>query len=247
MLRHRGVLDQNSYRTPLADHLLEVIALMDMETFTLNRVTPCLKLWIQHVSERKSTGVEEISGLPYSLINIMSELSSRRAEEKLMSWSGERSDVFAQQHMWEAFRLAGVLHNRALLKLTNSPFSPSREFAGPCMQQDVILAKILASLQALTEVSEPYDKPFAHTVLYPLFIASLYAEEGSNERAFTEKAFPKLLQSRTSLTGRVDQPASVAFDVVREVWQRSKVRSQTTCFALAIEFIAELGIELHLY
>lgn len=243
MLENRGLLDP-SRRTHLSKQLVEVIALLDMYTFTINRIAPSLNLWMQYVSVHYPTGIEEISGLPYSLLSILSNVKLDDTEEKLMSWLGERSDVFAQQHMWEAVRLAGILHSRELQQLNNAAQNSGQSTQ---ISKEVLIAKLFASIQALTVCAHSSDRPFAHTLLYPLFLGALSTKRDTYERDFAEKAFDDLIKTRTSLTGRVDQPASVAFHVVLEAWERSKTQTEATAFSLALEFTAELGIELHLY
>lgn len=57
--------------------------------------------------------IEPVSGLPRSLLDIISCLEEPECEEKLWLWHGHEGDTL-QINLWDAFRFAGMLNHRDL-------------------------------------------------------------------------------------------------------------------------------------
>ncbi|KAJ5035864.1 hypothetical protein NUH16_003725 [Penicillium rubens] len=241
VLQHRDILVA-AQRSPLEDHLLEVIALLDIPSFTLNRITRSMEIWKLHVASKGQVGIEETSGLPYSLINLFAGLGSPEAEEGLLGWAGELGEEFIQIHLWEAFRFAGLLHNRALLGNDQNTSPPA---ASPMPRSEVVRMKIFASLQAIVDSGAfTFRQPLARAIFYPLFVAGLFAEN-YQQRRLTRLAFQHLMDdSQERIDGSTER---VALDIVTNVWETGKGQGLTAKLALATKFAAELNIELHLY
>ncbi|KAM5377486.1 hypothetical protein ACJZ2D_004855 [Fusarium nematophilum] len=238
VLQHRGLLSTTPH-TPLGDHLVEVIALLDIPCFTLNRISRSLDLWKVHVGPKKKFGIEQTSGLPYTLISLLADLGSPEAEERLLQWTGELGDEFIQIHLWEAFRFAGILHSRALA--CNNSSSLAQDSPAGKARLEVLRMKVFASIQAIIDSGAfTFRQPLASAIFYPLFIAALFAE-GEQERKVTRLAFRHLMDDGQE---RMEQ---VTLDIVTRVWEKGKGQGEGEKLALATEVAAELNIELHLY
>ncbi|KAJ9426123.1 amidohydrolase family-domain-containing protein [Fusarium oxysporum] len=109
---------------------LEAMAIMDIPTFVRGRDTPTLGIWgfLRSAQKASSTGlvggVESVSGLPRSLLDIFGRMAHEDVEEALADWEGHEGSI-PHVHLWEAFRLSGILLSRRH-KRTHSD-SPSNE------------------------------------------------------------------------------------------------------------------------
>ncbi|KAF5266370.1 hypothetical protein FOXYS1_2794 [Fusarium oxysporum] len=109
---------------------LEAMAIMDIPTFVRGRDTPTLGIWgfLRSAQKASSTGlvggVESVSGLPRSLLDIFGRMAHEDVEKALADWEGHEGSI-PHVHLWEAFRLSGILLSRRH-KRTHSD-SPSNE------------------------------------------------------------------------------------------------------------------------
>ncbi|KAH7177260.1 amidohydrolase family-domain-containing protein [Fusarium sp. MPI-SDFR-AT-0072] len=109
---------------------LEAMAIMDIPTFVRGRDTPTLGIWGFLRSAQKASptglvgGVESVSGLPRSLLDIFGRMAHEDVEKDLADWEGHEGSI-PHVHLWEAFRLSGILLARRQ-KRTHSG-SPSNE------------------------------------------------------------------------------------------------------------------------
>jgi hypothetical protein len=153
----------------------------------------------------------------------------------------ELGEEFIQIHLWEAFRFAGVLHNRALLGNDQNTSTPA---ASP-MRSEIVSMEIFASVQAIVDSGAfTFRQPLARAIFYPLFIAGLFAEN-YQQRRLTRLAFQHLMEDSQERTDGSTE--KVALDIVTNVWEMGKGQGLTAKLALATEFAAELNVELHLY
>ncbi|KAI5456841.1 major facilitator superfamily domain-containing protein [Mariannaea sp. PMI_226] len=95
---------------------MEAIAVMDLPTFVRGRQTPTLGIWAHLRSEQaiqsdEEGGIETMSGLPRTLLDIFSGLSDPKAEQAFVNWPGHIGEP-PHCHLWEAYRLAGILVGR---------------------------------------------------------------------------------------------------------------------------------------
>lgn len=124
---------------------LEAMAIMDIPTFVRGRDTPTLGIWGFLRAGQAATptglvgGVESVSGIPRSLLDIIARIGSVSAEEEFSAWPGHEGSI-PHCHLWEAFRLAGILLNRR--KNRSPATSPTNE---------VIVCRLVATLDALYE------------------------------------------------------------------------------------------------
>ncbi|CAG7566045.1 unnamed protein product [Fusarium equiseti] len=230
VLQTRELLN-DTHKPRLTNHLVEVIALMDIPFFTLNRITPSLNMWKLYIQANKTEGIEETSGLPYTLITLLANLDSPDAESDLLSWPGELGDDFIHIHLWEAFKYAGVLHSRVL----NADSIPSR------VKTEVLRMKVFAAIQAIISTGGfNFHETLAKAILYPLFIAGLLAENEQDQR-LTRVGFQYLLRSGDE---KVEQ---MLLAIVTKVWKKGKDGDAASRLMMATETAAELNVEIHLY
>ncbi|RSL82899.1 hypothetical protein BHE90_005612 [Fusarium euwallaceae] len=236
VLQHRGLLHETQ-RPPLADHLIEVIGLLDIPCFTLNRITVSLNLWKLHVGPRKESGIEQTSGLPYTLITLFADLGFPEVEDKLLMWPGELGDELIQMHLWEAFRNAGILHNRAVVGEAQDPdFSSSSK-----PRTEVLRMKVFSSIQAIFDSGAfTCRRPLARAVLYPLFIGGLLADNAW-ERRLSRTAFQHLCENGQ------EKPVTETLSIITQVWERGGGVDEQSRLKLATEIAAEMNVEIHLY
>ncbi|KAF5003723.1 hypothetical protein FDECE_9745 [Fusarium decemcellulare] len=236
VLQHRGLLN-TAQRSPLADHLVEVVALLDIPCFTVNRISRSLDVWKMHVGPNRQLGIEQTSGLPYTLITLLADLGSLQAEECLLQWPGELGSDFIQIHLWDAFRYAGILHSRALLGDMQHPHSQSTSKP----RTEVLRMKAFAAIQAIVDSGAfTFRQPLARAILYPLFISGLLAENELEQR-LTRIAFQHLTEDGQETTDKV------ALNIVMKIWETGKGRSESSKLGLALELAAERNVEIHLY
>ncbi|TXC08757.1 hypothetical protein FocTR4_00002463 [Fusarium oxysporum f. sp. cubense] len=149
---------------------LEAMAIMDIPTFVRGRDTPTLGIWgfLRSAQKASSTGlvggVESVSGLPRSLLDIFGRMAHEDVEKALADWEGHEGSI-PHVHLWEAFRLSGILLSRRH-KRTHSE-SPSNE---------ILVCRLVATLDALYETRQREE--YAHilatnSMLYPYTAARL--------------------------------------------------------------------------
>ncbi|KAF5246370.1 hypothetical protein FANTH_6885 [Fusarium anthophilum] len=143
---------------------------MDIPTFVRGRDTPTLGIWgfLRAAQKASSTGlvggVESVSGLPRSLLDIFGRLAHDDVEKDFADWEGHEGSI-PHVHLWEAFRLSGILMSRRQ-KRTRAG-SPSNE---------MLLCRLVAALDALYETRKREE--YAHilatnSMLYPYTAARL--------------------------------------------------------------------------
>ncbi|WYZ41225.1 hypothetical protein EsH8_V_000120 [Colletotrichum jinshuiense] len=154
---------------------LELMALMDMPTFVRGRSRLTLGIWARLRSAKSSSpgggrgGTESISSLPRSLLDIFSAIEDESSEPAFLAWPGDIGEV-PHVHLWEAYRLAGVLTGRRLrggLRGRGAPATPPTE---------VLLGRLVAAMDALCDTRgrpEYAHLLAANSVLYPYVAARL--------------------------------------------------------------------------
>ncbi|KAJ1709863.1 C6 finger domain protein [Aspergillus flavus] len=181
-------------RTEFRTHLLEVMGVMDLPTFTVGRSTS-LGFWRQHSCNRASLQhplgdeVEVVSGLPRSLLDIMSCIGHGATEEDFWNWPGSPGSL-TQHQLWEAYRLAGMLairYGHLLLvpqssgTLTGSTAQANEASSRPLIlpSTTVIISRIVSHLDALRRAfteTEGVGSLVFNAIKYPAFIAGLQAD-----------------------------------------------------------------------
>ncbi|KAF5575510.1 hypothetical protein FPCIR_13132 [Fusarium pseudocircinatum] len=149
---------------------LEAMAIMDIPTFVRGRDTPTLGIWgfLRSAQKASSTGlvggVESVSGLPRNLLDIFARMAHDDVEKDFADWEGHEGSI-PHVHLWEAFRISGILIARRQ-KRTRAG-SPSNE---------MLVCRLVATLDALYETRKREE--YAHilatnSMLYPYTAARL--------------------------------------------------------------------------
>ncbi|TQN63802.1 hypothetical protein CSHISOI_11630 [Colletotrichum shisoi] len=173
-------------------HSIEVMSIMDMKPMVLGRMTKSMGVWrcLRNVQDGwkggRVGGVEVVSGLPRSLLDILADIGDDDAndvEARLWAWPGEVG-VHAQCILWDCWRYTAVLDVRRLernKRKTNTAMDTvQREVdlavAAPFPSRDVVLCRLAASVYALNralKLPENDKLLVVNGLLYPLVIGSL--------------------------------------------------------------------------
>ena len=87
---------------------------MDLPLFTVGRQYPCLNIWKDHCrarNEPNESEVDKMSGLPKSLLDLISKIGDDVTERDFWDWPGQEGAILLVQ-LWEAYRLATILFLR---------------------------------------------------------------------------------------------------------------------------------------
>lgn len=173
-------------------HSIEVLSIMDMDIMVIGRMTPSMNVW-RHLRKVQDSwkggrlgGVETVSGLPRSLLDILADMresSARDIESQLWAWPGEIGE-HAQCMLWDCWRYTAVLHvrrlNRSRRKLApsddeNRP-GPQSGDNTPFPSREVVMCRLAASVYALyraVEMPANHHLLVHNGLMYPLVIGSL--------------------------------------------------------------------------
>jgi hypothetical protein len=168
------------------------MAIMDMPTFVIGRLSPSVGLW-KRLRQAQHTwrngllnGIEDVSGLPRTLLDIFAHINDdgdRQVENDFWAWPGDVGETL-QCHLWESWRFAGILTIRRRWRVSgripdnqgsDSPKSPEAVQARAA-SDEVVLCRLLASMDAvILGLGRPEN---GHTLVfnglrYPLVAASL--------------------------------------------------------------------------
>lgn len=172
--------DQDS--RPVVDFSLEAMAVMDLPTFVRGRTSRTLGIWARMrgaqasvYGDQKPGGIELLSGLPRTLLDIFASIEDDSAETAFLAWPGDVGEApFC--HLWEAYRVAGILVSRRLHRFLRDAAgtSPPPCPLGP--SADVLVNRLIAALDALCDAvrrAEHSDILAANSIFYPYVAARL--------------------------------------------------------------------------
>lgn len=159
---------------------------MDLPTFLLGRKTPSLGIWRRlRESQAESPlgptkGVEPVSGLPRSLLDIFSHADEPGAAWQFYSWPGELGE-FLQCQIWEAYRLAGILMSMRLYpdEYVPSVLTAHSQPRSSLPSREILINRILACVDAIkTDLnqSNKHELLVRNALIYPLFASALDIE-----------------------------------------------------------------------
>ncbi|KAJ4987089.1 hypothetical protein SVAN01_07377 [Stagonosporopsis vannaccii] len=111
--------------------LAGLIGVLDLPTHSLGRKNTHLHMWNQHCMGQK--GVEEVTGLPCSLIDLFASLMDDDVEERLLQWPGEPNEPVMCK-IWEATQHAGLIRIRDLRSERNLPVNLSSQSTASAVQ-----------------------------------------------------------------------------------------------------------------
>jgi hypothetical protein len=227
-------------RNDLKQHLLEACALLDLPGFTIGRRNPSRQLWSRFVLPLRRTGIEPVTGLPRSLLDILSCIDSPGTRHALLSWTPAKADHVIQYHMWEVFRLAGLLLNGCLrLSSEDGIGSDVQDKSG---ENENLTMRLYSNIQSLKNVPyDPFRNPLRRCILYPLWIAALLTDDGSVIRQLFFDEFKSFVSDRGY---PVDH---AAWSVLLEAWSIRRQEPGLSPLIVADNVASEKEIELHLF
>lgn len=244
ILKLNGFDDKPSQLTPYRAHLTEVMGVMDLPSLAVGRHTPYLGIWRRHcrgdiLQQRPNRDtVEHVSGLPRSLIDIISCIGEETEEEDFWNWGGA-TGTFLQCQLWEAYRLAGmlVLRNQRLripqASVSNSGSSTvgssdrnNRSSHKALPTTPILVGRILSHIEAIFRASkdpESGNDLVVNAMNYPVFVAGLESEvlkENENWRKLISDCFTS---SHLSASRSVQN--KLLLNVLEAFWQRGDERT----------------------
>lgn len=103
--------EKGAFQNPDRDmeDVMFLIAALDLPVYILGRKTHNLHMWYYQC--RFQSGIEDFTGLPYSLVDLLSSVMESDIEQRLLQWPGERGDP-SQCKIWDATRYAGIISAR---------------------------------------------------------------------------------------------------------------------------------------
>lgn len=230
---------------------MEGFGLLDLPGATIGRREPCRHIWSRLVAPLQAKGIEPVTGLPRSLVDIMARVDSDEAYNDLQAWTPqEKAEHVLQYPFWEAFRLMLLLVNQDLVLLQHSSDdnstaanqkSPPPTSSGA--DTEYVVMRILSCIKALQtlDVDDPFRIPLQNCIIWPLFTAALHTEADSHARALVAHEFQAFVNRRNKLVDRT------AWAVIGEVWARRAQHRALHPLEVAHEFATDIGVELHLY
>ncbi|KAG6068453.1 hypothetical protein E4U32_000606 [Claviceps aff. humidiphila group G2b] len=199
----RGLQEPLNSQPPFRKHLIEVLGYLDLPGFAVGRQNPSIGVWRRHCREPgylcrppQVDSVEFVSGLPRSLLDLLSAIDGMEiTEEDLWDWPGSPGSL-TQCHLWEAYRLAGIIslrHPQLYTPIQISDPSPSSPSEGDGSSQassgsrravptatDVVVTRIISHVDAITRAyvgSDGHrDSLLFNAIDYPLFVAGIEAD-----------------------------------------------------------------------
>ncbi|CAI7663618.1 unnamed protein product [Penicillium glandicola] len=236
ILQSHGLDDLHHPSTPthFRIHLLEVMGVLDLACFSVGRQAPEIGIWrryCQPVAPRY--GIEPVSGLPRTLLDIFAGIGTETTEQTLWDWPGE-SGSFLQCYLWEAHRLAGILILRKRAITSSTSLSAWRQPAMCPADTFVLVGRILANLDALrlASVERPAEDVYIkNATLFPTFVAGL--EVGVLCR--------KLEWKQTIRKALIDShQCQILLSLLEELWQKED--SDLSVHDLARQRGLEMGL-----
>ncbi|PVH91731.1 hypothetical protein DM02DRAFT_320578 [Periconia macrospinosa] len=153
-------------RDKKALEFMSALGFLDLPTHTIGRKTMYHQIW--HAYCRGQSGVDEVSGLPFSLLDLLSAIGDLEIEGALLSWQPEAGRS-AQRCLWEATRFAGVLCVRAKRAELHQSL-PSNSTLG--LSTEYLVESVLSSVKRCLACIPPELSHFKQALLYPLVMAA---------------------------------------------------------------------------
>lgn len=247
ILQTQGLDVCRDQQPPFRTHLLEVMGVMDLPTFAIGRQNPSLGFWRAYCSFRQkqsadNDGVEVMSGIPRSLIDIYSRIGEGGAtEEDFWNWPGCRGNLL-QHQLWEAYRMAGILTVRHG-QLHEGSLKPSPQiYTNPAIPEtDLLVPRILSCLDAICRASvepEGRDSLVLNAVHYPVFVAGLQSKAINSDPAL-KNVVRRCFFLRRDLS-EIGADGNLLLELLEECWQNPA--GDTDVHALARSRGVELGL-----
>jgi hypothetical protein len=98
--------------------IFTMLASFDIPVYILNRKTPYHRLWARY--NLGQPGIEEESGLPCSLLDLLAQLNDPNTMDALFNWQVPDGDL-VQISSWDATRYAAIVRALEDSKGANQP------------------------------------------------------------------------------------------------------------------------------
>lgn len=212
---------------PDTQEFLSLLGFLDLQSHTLNRMTPQNYLWYKYC--RGQQGVHRISGLPYSLMDLLSSIHTPGAEQTLLSWTPP-GGAPAQQLLWKATRFAGILSVYEFkAQSSSSPETLSRTMNASLTPQ-VIVHNMLGLIQQCLIFLPSESGQFKQTLIYPLvMVASQRSVLAGAEKDFICQTIRDLASERNHFAYQG------ILGVVQEFWKSEDAMIVHTAKRLDVE------------
>ncbi len=185
-----GLADDQEPATPPPDdstyHVLEAIAVMDLPDFVFGRQTACIGMWKRlREHQRRATGtlpggVEMMTALPRTLLDIFARVHEPAAQFDFWHWSGDEGHLL-QAAFWDVWRFCGILLARRSREQTTTrtndaaqPQDRSLTISGLPSDEHLVY-RIVASLDTLPlglQQPENTHLLLANGMFYPYMVVS---------------------------------------------------------------------------
>ena len=215
--------NQSLLETSIVARTLEWVAGVDMDVWVVGRRTPPHHIWSRLCCGRP--GIEKMTGLPRSLLDIIAKVSLREdATEELIEWSSQlniENSSYAEYHIWQAYCIAALLqlHLWCIVKLEDT----------------AALADMVRShVEAFHSTTSEADLS-PRMALWPLYIIGLSTEDTEMRsyviRRLKDKSLCRDFRSKNFL-GKI----------LQELWMRLENGELVTPDLIAWEHNVEMGI-----
>ncbi len=220
----RRDMDHLQSLPPYTHGFVEVMGVMDLPTFVLGRKTSSLMIWsrLRHYQAtfegRKVDGIEPVTGIPRSLIDLISKIEDDHAAIDLLLWTGETGDL-VQLHLWEAFRFAGILWAKRIQQRRTDAYAKENHSPSvPLPSSEVLVCRIVACLDAIRcslALSEESQLLVANALLYPIISVGLEVA------ILKDKPLLKTTLSQVfhQYVGNEAHNSKTAWELVLEAWR----------------------------
>lgn len=154
--------------------LISLVGIFDLQSHILGRQTPAHHIWCNHC--RGQSGVEEISGLPCSLLDLLSSIAESDIEQRLIAWT-EEPGYPVQTKLWTATCYAGVISAREFRRNHYGEERPHHDIVlgdwtnmAP-LPGALLVHEIISAMRAFQQELRTEAVPFKAAALYPLVAA----------------------------------------------------------------------------
>ena len=143
---------------------ISLIGVLDLPTHILGRQNEHLHVWYNHCQNK--SGIEEITGLPRSLVDVLSSIMLPGVEERLLQWTPsvlETSDANDDTlfKIWDTVRYASIVAARDLAPC----------YAPPTLLCESAVHYVLVRLRELEPVMKDSNLAARRGLLFPLTVA----------------------------------------------------------------------------
>lgn len=181
-----------------------------------------------------------MSGLPKSLLDVISGMDSSDSELQLWNWAGAHGSL-AQTQLWEAYRLACILTHRqcGTSIRSDSTASPTYPVGGQVptgttqgpkapISTELLVTRIVSSLDAVEHTLRPSSNTTRNTklptnaLMYPAVVAALQADVFETYTEYKDVVRRSL---RVADEPKIGEQTPLLLNLVEEIWQKSQDHS----------------------